>query len=214
MRAQTGIRSVPGTARIREAKLLLVGGEDNFQGDVAGEMMRGERSHIVERSATLLGALARLDSEGIDVVLLSYKFRDEELALFTADARRGGYQGFILRVASVDAHALFKDSLPSPHAGAGAHRENHRTSGGIYFTDKQQSVLAHVSQGWTNKQIALHMKCTEAAIKAVVQELFRKLEVRKRARIVRVAIEKGLVKIGGRPAGRGKETRQATLAPA
>ena len=214
MRAQTGIRSVPGTARIREAKLLLVGGEDDFQGDVAGEMMRGERSHIVERSATLLGALARLDSEGIDVVLLSYKFRDEELALFTADARRGGFQGLILRVASVDAHALFKDSLPSLHAGAGAHRENQRTSSGIYFTDKQQTVLAHVSQGWTNKQIALHMKCTEAAIKAVVQELFRKLEVRKRARIVRVAIEKGLVKIGGRPAGRGKETRQATLAPA
>jgi DNA-binding response OmpR family regulator len=215
MRAQAGGRSIPGTSRIREAKLLLVGSEDDFKGDVAGEMMGG-RSHIAGRSATLLGALARLDSEGIDVVLLSYKFRDEELALFTADARRGGFQGLILRVASVDAHALFKDSLPSPHAGA--HRENDRTSGGIYFTDKQRTVLAHVSQGWTNKQIAQHMKCTEAAIKAVVQELFRKLEVRKRAQIVRVAIEKGLVKIEGRPVGRGKETMQAgvgfTLAPA
>jgi hypothetical protein len=87
-------------------------------------MMGGKRSHIAGRSATLLGAVARLDSEGIDLVLLSYKFRDEELALFTADARTGGFQGLILRVASVDAHALFKDSLGSPHAGAGAHREN------------------------------------------------------------------------------------------
>ena len=218
MRAQAGGRSIPGASRIREAKLLLVGSEDDFKGDVAGEMIGGKRSHIAGRSTTLLGALARLDSEGIDVVLLSYKFRDEELALFTADARRGGFRGLILRVASVDAHALFKDSLPSPHAGAGAHRENERTSGGIYFTDKQRTVLANVSQGWTNKQIAEYLKCTEAAIKAVVQELFRKLEVRKRAQIVRVAIEKGLVKIEGKPAGRGKETRQAgvgfTLAPA
>jgi DNA-binding response OmpR family regulator len=216
MRAQAGERSIPSTSRIREAKLLLVGSEDDFKGDVAGEIMGGKRSHIAGRSATLLGALARRDSEGIDLVLLSYKFRDEELALFTADARRGGFQGLILRVASVDAHALFKDSLSSPHAGA--HRENERTSGGIYFTDKQRTVLAHVSQGWTNKQIAQHMKCTEAAIKAVVQELFRKLEVRKRAQIVRVAIEKGLVKVEGRPVGRGKETRPAgvgfTLAPA
>ena len=208
MRAQAGGRSTPGTSRIREAKLLLVGSEDDFKGDVAGEMMGGKRSHIAGRSATLLGALARLDSEGIDVVLLSYKFRDEELALFTADARRGGFHGLILRVASADAHALFKDS----------HWENERTTGGIYFTDKQRTVLAHVSQGWTNKQIAQHMKCTEAAIKAVVQELFRKLEVRKRAQIVRVAIEKRLIQIEVRPAGRGKETRQAgvgfTLAPA
>jgi len=208
MRAQAGVRSTPGTSRIREAKLLLVGSEDDFKGDAAGEMLRGKRSHIAGRSATLLGALARLDSEGIEVVLLSHKFRGEELALFTADARRGGFQGLILRVAS----------LPSPHAGAGAHRENERTSGGIYFTDKQRTVLAHVSQGWTNKQIAQHMKCTEAAIKAVVQELFRKLAVRKRAQIVRVAIEKRLIQIEGRPAGRGRETRQAgvgfTMAPA
>jgi DNA-binding response OmpR family regulator len=66
-----------------------------------------------------------------------------------------------------------------------------------------------VSEGWTNQQIAQHMKCTEAAVKAVIQELFRKLEVRKRAQIVRVAIEKGLVKIEGGPAGRAKEVRKA-----
>ena len=39
------------------------------------------------------------------------------------------------------------------------------------------------------------MKCTEAAVKAVLQELFKKLEVRKRAQIVRVAIEKRLIPI-------------------
>src|ERR1700761_616687 len=49
---------------------LLVGNEDDFKGDVAGEMTGGKRSHIAGRSATLLGALARLHSEAIDVVLL------------------------------------------------------------------------------------------------------------------------------------------------
>jgi DNA-binding response OmpR family regulator len=218
MRAQTGIGSIPGTPRIRQAKLLLVGSEDEFQGGITFEMMGGTPSYMAGRSATLLGALVRLHSEGIDVVLLSYKFRDEELALFTADARRGGFRGLILRVASVGAQAPFKDSLPCPHVAPGAHRKNERMSGGIYFTDKQRTVLAHVSNGWSNQQIARNMKCTEAAVKAVVQELFRKLEVRKRAQIVRVAIENGLVTIEGSPAGRSQKTSEAdvrfTLAPA
>src|SRR6202453_4674230 len=138
MRAQTSVRSVPGAQRIREARLLLVGSEDDFKGGVTGDTMGGKRSYVAGKSTTLLGALARLHSQAIDVVLLSHKFRDEELALFTADARRSGFQGLILRVASLDAHAFFKDSLPSLHMGAGAHRENERTNGGIYFTDKQR----------------------------------------------------------------------------
>jgi DNA-binding winged helix-turn-helix (wHTH) protein/DNA-binding CsgD family transcriptional regulator len=174
----------------------------------------GAPSYMAGRSATLLGALTRLQSEAIDVVLLSDNFRDEELALFTADARRGRFHGLILRVASVGAHAPLKDSLP---VAPGVHRKNERIRGGIYFTEKQRTVLAHVSNGWTNQQIAGDMKCTEAAIKGVVQELFRKLQVRKRTQIVRVAIEKGLVTMEGSPAEKAKETRVAgvglTLAP-
>jgi DNA-binding response OmpR family regulator len=189
MRAQTGIRSVPGTPRIREAKLLLVGSEDDFKGGITGEMMGGRRSYIGGKSATLLGALARLHPEAIDVVLLSHKFRGEEFALFAADARRSGFQGLILRVASVEASVSFRDSLPGTHAAPGT----------ISFTERQRAVLAHVTEGWTNQQIAHNMKCTEAAVKAVVQELFRKLEVRKRAQIVRVAIEKRLIHLQGNP---------------
>jgi hypothetical protein len=47
-----------------------------------------------------------------------------------------------------------------------------------------------VSEGWTNQQIALHLKCSEGSVKAVLQELFSKLGVRKRAQIVRMAFEK------------------------
>jgi DNA-binding response OmpR family regulator len=196
MRAQTGVQSIPGAPRIREAKLLLVGNESDFKGGVTGDMMGGKRPYVAGKSTTLLGALARLDSEAIDVVLLSHNFRDEELALFTADARRSGFQGLILRVASLE-----------EHPATDARRENERTSGAISFTDKQRTVLARVSEGWTNQQIAHNMKCTEAAIKAILQELFRKLEVRKRAQIVRVAIERQLIQIAGNPEARATETR-------
>jgi DNA-binding response OmpR family regulator len=218
MRAQTSVRSVPGTPRIRAAKLLLVGSEDDFKGGVTGDMMGGKRSYVAGKSATLLGALARLHSQAIDVVLLSHKFRDEELALFTADARRSGFQGLILRVASLEAHASFNPMLPGTHAAPGQRRENEPTGGAISFTDKQRTVLAHVSEGWTNQQIARNMNCSEAAIKAVLQELFRKLEVRKRAQIVRVAIEKQLIQIEGSPVRGATKIREAgqpfPLAPA
>jgi DNA-binding response OmpR family regulator len=205
MRAQTGIRSVPSTPRIREAKLLLVGSEDDFKGGVTGEIMGGRRSYIAGKSATLLGALARLHPEPIDVVLLSHKFREEEFALFTADARRSGFQGLILRVASVGAPVSLNDNSPGKPAAPST----------FSFTDRQRAVLAQVSEGCTNQQIAHNMKCTEAAVKAVVQELFRKLEVRKRAQIVRVAIEKQLIHVqGNRGITNPTEADQAfTLAP-
>jgi DNA-binding CsgD family transcriptional regulator/DNA-binding winged helix-turn-helix (wHTH) protein len=217
MRAQTSERSVPGTQQIREAKLLLVGSEEDFRGGFTGDIMSVKRSYVAGRSTTLLGALARLHSQAIDVVLLSHRFRDDELAMFTADARRSGFQGLLLRVASLDAPASLDYRFPSPRPAPGPHQENEPTSGTISFTDRQRSVLVHVSEGWTNRQIARSMNCTEAAIKAVLQELFRKLQVRKRAQIVRVAIERQLIHIEG-PVGGASEITETggafTLAPA
>jgi DNA-binding response OmpR family regulator len=218
MRVQTSIRSVSGTQRTREAKLLLVGSEDDFRDGVPGGVMGGKPSYVAGKSTTLLGALARLHSQAIDIVLLSHRFRDEELALFTADARRSGFQGLILRVASLDTRPPLSNTMPVSYPALGPHRESEPTSGAISFTDRQRTVLARVSDGWTNQQIARDMKCTEAAVKAVLQELFRKLEVRKRAQIVRVAIERQLIRFEGKPAGGTGEIREAgkafTLAPA
>ena len=123
MRAQTSVRSVPGAQRIREARLLLVGSEADFKGGVTGDTMGGKRSYVAGKSTTLLGALARLQSQATDVVLLSHKFRDEELALFTADARRSGFQGLILRVAALDAHVPLNQTSPSPHRDPRPRRE-------------------------------------------------------------------------------------------
>ena len=57
-------------------------------------------------------------------------------------------------------------------------------------TARQQAVLVRVSEGWTNQETAIHLKCSEGSVKAVLQELFRKLGVRRRTQIVRLALER------------------------
>ena len=194
-------------------ELLLVGTEEDFKGSVTGGIVPGERSSIAGRSSTLLGALERLHSIAIDIVLLSHKFRDEELALFTADARRSGFSGLILRVAPLGAYQPdFSATLPL--AGFSSATRPFSNKLVISLTEKQRAVLAHVSEGWTNQRIAQEMKCTEAAVKAVLQDLFKKLEVRKRAQIVRIAIEKRLIPIQAKSVQPSDETPQTTQAAA
>jgi DNA-binding CsgD family transcriptional regulator len=71
----------------------------------------------------------------------------------------------------------------------------------ISFTTKEQAVLTRVSEGWTNQQMAHDLKCSEGSVKAILQQLFSKLGVRKRAQIVRMAFEKTLMPLqeGHRP---------------
>ena len=221
MKAQTGARSVSGNRSIRDARLLLVGNEEDFKGSVTGGIVPGERSSIAGRSSTLLGALEGLHSIAIDIVLLSHKFRDEELALFSADARRSGFSGLILRVAPLGAyHADFSATLPIAGFSPATRPFTNKLHGTslasdvISLTEKQRAVLTHVSEGWTNQRIAQEMKSTEAAVKAVLQELFKKLDVRKRAQIVRVAIEKRLIPIQAKSVRRSDETPQTNQAPA
>jgi len=57
------------------------------------------------------------------------------------------------------------------------------------LTVREQRVLRGVFAGLTNKQIAVDVGSTEPAVKATMQQLFRKTRVRTRAQLVRVAIE-------------------------
>ena len=101
MTARRTVHNASGSPKEREAKLLLVGHDDEFEGNVTRRILDATTPWVTSRSASLLGALARLQSQNIDLVLLSHKFRDEELELFVADARRNGFQGLILRIATM-----------------------------------------------------------------------------------------------------------------
>jgi DNA-binding CsgD family transcriptional regulator/DNA-binding winged helix-turn-helix (wHTH) protein len=196
-----------GRAEDQEVKLLVVGRDSELKN--ATRRVTGEnRFRVAGRSVSLLGALQRLQSGAIDLVLLGCEFHDEEVALFSADARRLGFTGLILRVASkprsnsdLSSSSLslalpkgpLDDSLHKARMISGTHQESARDDNSISFTARQGTVLARVSEGWSNQQIARQIKCTEGSVKATLQQLFQKLGVRKRAQIVRLAFEKALL---------------------
>jgi two-component system, NarL family, nitrate/nitrite response regulator NarL len=64
------------------------------------------------------------------------------------------------------------------------------------LTERQQHVLDGIFEGLANKEIAARLGVSESAIKATLQQLFRKTQVRTRGQLVRVALEGSLA--GGR----------------
>ena len=57
------------------------------------------------------------------------------------------------------------------------------------LTDQQQRVLDGVGDGLRNKDIAVLIGVSEGAVKATVQQLFRKTSTRKRVQLVLIALE-------------------------
>jgi len=184
--------------RSQQSKLLLVGSEDSFKSDVTRRIFGEPQFRVTGRSATLLDALAHLESGAIDLVVLSCEFREEELSLFAFDAQRRGFTGLILCVVPLSS-AVTEAPLTNPHQifaqrvtrGMPTRSELNELYRPLPFTAREQAVLMRVSEGWTNQQIAHHLKCSEGSVKAVLQQLFSKLGVRKRAQIVRMAFEGG-----------------------
>ncbi|HJZ76180.1 MAG TPA: LuxR C-terminal-related transcriptional regulator [Vicinamibacterales bacterium] len=61
------------------------------------------------------------------------------------------------------------------------------------LTARERHVLKGVFEGLVNKQIAADLGVSEGAVKATLQHLFRKTNVRTRAQLVRVALEASLI---------------------
>lgn len=80
----------------RMNSLLLIGSEETFKNTGVARVFNGPRFQLVARSSTLSEALTCLAPGTIDLALLSDEYREEEVALFAADARRRGYLGLIL----------------------------------------------------------------------------------------------------------------------
>ncbi len=57
------------------------------------------------------------------------------------------------------------------------------------LAEREEQVLHKVLEGSTNRQIAESLGVSEGAVKAVVQQLFRKSGVRTRSQLVRLALE-------------------------
>jgi two-component system nitrate/nitrite response regulator NarL len=57
------------------------------------------------------------------------------------------------------------------------------------FTERDRTVLQHVLQGLTNREIGEKLEVSEGAVKASLRQLFEKLGVHTRAQLVKVALE-------------------------
>jgi DNA-binding NarL/FixJ family response regulator len=57
------------------------------------------------------------------------------------------------------------------------------------LTEREQDVLQGVFEGLANKEIGARLGVSENAVKATIQQLFRKTHVRTRSQLVRVALE-------------------------
>ena len=187
----------------RECRVLLVGCTEEMQDNALATTIHGQLFHVIAKSPTLLEGLGKLELEGVQLVVLGSEFSEEELALFVLDARRRGLGGTALHVlGQVSQRYRFNrpyGSVPEEVGTAAdrapaterAHDRPSELSETISFTERERAVLTRVSSGWTNLQIAQDLKCSEGSVKAIIQQLFGKLGVRRRAQIVRMAFETG-----------------------
>jgi DNA-binding NarL/FixJ family response regulator len=69
------------------------------------------------------------------------------------------------------------------------HVEQRRDEHDPILTAREEQVLQGVFEGLSNKEIATRLNVSESAIKATLQQLFRKSGVRTRSQLVRIALE-------------------------
>jgi DNA-binding NarL/FixJ family response regulator len=63
---------------------------------------------------------------------------------------------------------------------------------GSGLTDREIEVLKGVTEGWSDKELALKLFLSEATIKSHLRSIYRKLQVRNRAQAAAYAVKKGL----------------------
>jgi DNA-binding CsgD family transcriptional regulator len=179
-RSHTRTNGASGQERRRN--LLLVSCGQNLEDGCACATLGAQQAH----AANLLEALGHFPSLELDAVLLGSEFREEEQALFLLEARRRGFHGPILHVVSVP----LRSPVSVPHSGAHGNAEGLLLQSAS-LTAKEQTVLQGVANGRSNREIAQDLQCSVGSVKAVVQQLFEKLGVRRRAQIVRMALQSG-----------------------
>jgi DNA-binding NarL/FixJ family response regulator/DNA-binding winged helix-turn-helix (wHTH) protein len=216
MKAQPDVGNAPGAAKQWPVTLLLAGDEDELDSDRMHRISGGCLRMIVTRSANLLDVLPSIQTERADVILLSQNFREEEVAVFVSNMQSTGFEGLILRI--VDPAASCPGTQPSSSAAFrnSSIRFMRARRGGASkrtpsLTERQLAVVMRVSEGWTNVQMAKNLDCTEAAIKATLQQIFKKLGVRKRSQVVRLALEQKLLPDAGKVADRSGWTTNRVL---
>jgi len=162
-------------------------------------------------------ALPDVMSMPIDILILDFELQGEPVTPFVKKLRTAGFQGRILLVTAGlpdrDAVELIRLGVSGIFHKQHPPEELRRSIQQVFegkvlieqhylqklvqmsdaptmrFTERDQQVLRFVVEGLANKEIAGELGISESAVKASLQQLFAKTNVRTRSQLVRVAFE-------------------------
>ena len=196
-----------------KTQILLIDDHVLFREAIAGMLAAQPDFAIAGEAATIDEALQAVRSKRVDLALLDIDLGVENGRNFVRLARSAGFQGRILVVTAgvtkIEATALvqsgcagilFKnerpavlvdrirsiaEGTPGEQPAARVDEQCLRQS----LTPREREVLRGVFKGKSNKEIGNDLGASESMVKAIVQQLFRKADVRSRGQLVRAAIE-------------------------
>jgi len=162
-------------------------------------------------------ALPDVMSMPIDILILDFELQGEPVTPFVKKLRTAGFEGRILLVTAGlpdrDAVELIRLGVSGIFHKQHPPEELRRSIQQVFegkvlieqhylqklvqmsdapimrFTERDQQVLRFVVEGLANKEIAGELGISESAVKASLQQLFAKTNVRTRSQLVRVAFE-------------------------
>ena len=172
---------------------------------------------IVGTAETLEQAECEVLTLGIDVLILDFELEGKTAVRFVEKLKTAGFPGRILMVTAGlsdrDAVELIRLGVSGIFHKQRASEELRRSIQEVYegrvlidqrylqklvqsaessptrFTDRDWKILRSVVEGLANKEIAKELGISESAVKASLQQLFAKTNVRTRSQLVRVALE-------------------------
>jgi NarL family two-component system response regulator LiaR len=116
-------------------------------------------------------------------------------------ALQAGAVGYLLKNASADelanairAAQIGKRTLAPEAADALVHFMNQKPTPGHDLTDREREVLAHMSEGLNNNEIAEQLYLSVSTIKFHVSAILSKLGVTNRVEAVALAVQHGIGK--------------------
>jgi DNA-binding NarL/FixJ family response regulator len=207
-------------------RLLLVDDHVLFRQSLSRLLASETDFEIVAECGTAQDALAMVQQNAVDVVLLDFDLGPDHGVQVITSTRRANSTAKILMVTAgmtatesatalrIGASGIFlKQGSPSALveairlvAGGAMWVDDHviqRMAAQVdaqklprehpRLTEREQQVLKGVFEGLANKEIGARLGVSEGAIKATLQQLFRKTHVRTRGQLVRVALEGAFV---------------------
>ena len=135
----------------------------------------------------------RAKNPGAKVIMLTTAGTDEEIY----QAIEAGAKGYVLKDEGADAifEAVRTVAAGGEYIPKSVREVYRRRVKSPALTPRENEALVRMASGCSNREIAEALDVSEACVKAHLQHVFEKLGVHDRVGAVRVAVERGLVKL-------------------